>query len=211
VIRRTATESDRGTRPGPPARRLLTVPNVLCAVRLAGSPVLGWLAWADRPGWCLGLFAFLSLTDWLDGKLAVLLRQQTEFGARLDTVADVTFYAGTLLALAALRADLVRQEGVWIGLAVGSYAVSVAAALAKYRRAPSYHTRMAKTSWLLAFVAVVAVFAGWSVWAVRLALLGVFLTNVEATLITLRLPEWRANVPSVFHARRAGDRGGGPC
>ena len=210
---RTATEDARTPQAGPDRRGLATVPNVLCVIRLLGSPALVALAWADLPAGCLGLFAVLSLTDWLDGKLAKLLRQETEFGARLDTVADVTFYACMLLAVLALRGDLVRQEAVWIALAVSSYVVSVAAGLIKYRRLPSYHTRLAKTSWLLMFIAVVAIFAGWSVWAVRVAALGVLVTNLEATLITVLLPEWRANVPSVFHARRAagGRKEGTPC
>ena len=45
------------------------------------------------------------------------------------------------------------MDFVWIGLAVVSYLVSVAACLIKYRRTPSYHTRLAKVSWLLAFIA----------------------------------------------------------
>jgi CDP-diacylglycerol--glycerol-3-phosphate 3-phosphatidyltransferase len=189
------------------------VPNLLCVVRLLGSPVLVWAGWSDLAMLCLGLFAFLSLTDWLDGKLAKLLRQETEFGARLDTVADVTFYACTLLALVGLRGPLLRQEAVWIGLALVSYGVSVAAGLLKYRRMPSYHTRLAKTSWLLMFVCVIAFLATGSPWAVRIAAAGVLLTNLEATLITFLLPTWRANVPSVFHARRLAVRRGeeAPC
>jgi len=203
VSPKTATEGTPAPRAGPGGPGLLTVPNVLCAVRLLASPVLVALAWAGLPAWCLGLFVFLSLTDWLDGKLAKLLRQETEFGARLDTVADVTFYTCALLALVVLRGDLLGQEAVWVGLAVSSYAVSVTAALIKYRCLPSYHTRLAKTSWLLMFLAVVAALADGPVWAVRVAMIGVLVTNLEATLITLLLPEWRANVPSVFHARRA--------
>lgn len=210
---RAASEGRLAPRAGPGGHRLATVPNVLCAIRLLGSPALVALAWADLAAGCLGLFAVLSLTDWLDGKLAKWLGQETEFGARLDTVADVTFYACMLLALVVLRGDFLRQDAVWIGLAISSYVVSVVAGLIKYRRMPSYHTRLAKTSWLLVFVAVGAVFAGWSVWAVRVAALGVLVTNLEATLITLLLPEWRANVPSVFHARRAaaGREEGTPC
>lgn len=186
--------------------RLLTVPNGLCAVRLLGSPVLVWLGWSDRPDWCLGLFVVLSLTDWLDGKLAKLLHQETEFGARLDTAADVTFYGCTLLALAGARGELLLREAVWIGLAVVSYAVCVAVGVAKYRRVPSYHTRLAKTSWFLMFVGVIAVLAAESAWAVRLVMLSVVVTNVEATLITLTLPTWRANVASLIHARRTANR-----
>lgn len=180
----------------------LTVPNVLSALRLLAAPALVALAWGGLAGGCLALFVFLSLTDWLDGKLAKLLRQETEFGARLDSAADVTFYAASLLALVLLHGALLRAEALWIGAGVISYLLSVAAALVKYRRVPSYHTRLAKTSWLLAFLAAVGVLAAGAGWVVRLAALGVVLTNLEATLITLVLPEWRANVPSLWHARR---------
>jgi cardiolipin synthase (CMP-forming) len=183
----------------------LTVPNLLCLVRLFGSPGLVWLAWAGRADWCLGLFVALTLTDWLDGKLAIWLDQRTEFGARLDSVADAAFYACTLAAVAALHAEVVRQEAVWLGSAVAAYGLNLGVGLARHRRLPSYHTRLAKTSWLLVAVAVVAVFAGWSVWPLRLAAAGVVLANLEAALISLLLPEWRADVPSVLHARRLAD------
>jgi CDP-diacylglycerol--glycerol-3-phosphate 3-phosphatidyltransferase len=161
------------------------------------------LAWADWPAACLGLFVFLSLTDWLDGKLAKLLQQQTELGARLDSLADVTFYACMLGALAVLHGELLQQEAIWIGLAMGSYGISVAAGLIKFRRVPSYHNRLAKFAWLLMLLAVISIFADGPLWVVRVAMLAVVATNLEAVLITLALPTWRPNVPSVFHARRA--------
>ncbi|HEY8505333.1 MAG TPA: CDP-alcohol phosphatidyltransferase family protein [Gemmataceae bacterium] len=207
--------------PGGPRRGrvgLLTVPNVLCAIRLLASPLLLVLAWADMPRACLGLFVFLALTDWLDGKLAVLLQQQTAFGARLDSFADVTFYSCSVLAVLWLRWEMVGPEVVWIAAAAASYLVSVAAGLARFGRGPTYHTRMAKTSWLLAGIAVVSALAGWSVWPLRAAAAAVVLTNVEETAITFVLPRWRADVPSVYHALRirrepaaAGGRGSGPA
>jgi CDP-diacylglycerol--glycerol-3-phosphate 3-phosphatidyltransferase len=190
------------TSDAPGGQSRLTFLNGLCALRLLLSPLLVVLAWSNWPAWCLALAVLLFLTDWLDGKLAKLLHQETEFGARLDSLADVAFYVCVLLALLELHGNLLRRELPWIVPALGSYAVSVAAALVKFRRPPSYHTRLAKTSWLLMLIAVVAVFFDLSVWTVRVAMLGVFLTNLEATLITFLLPQWRANVPSVFHARR---------
>lgn len=184
----------------------LTVPNLLCLARLLGSPALVGLAWAGRADGCLGLFVALTLTDWLDGKLARWLDQRTEFGARLDSVADATFYACTLAAVAVLHGEVVRREAVWLGSAVAAYGLNLAVGLARHRRLPSYHTRLAKTSWLLVAVAVVAVFAGWSVWPLRLAAGGVLLANLEAALISLLLPEWRADVPSLLHARRLAGR-----
>jgi cardiolipin synthase (CMP-forming) len=180
----------------------LTIPNLLSAFRLIGSPFLVATAWADRPDWCLGLFLLLWLSDWLDGKLASLLKQQTAFGARLDSAADATFYAASLAAIAILRWGMVRDNAGWLGAAIITYAASLAAGCVRFGRLPSYHTRLAKVSWLLAGVAVVAIFAGWSVWWLRVAAAAVAVTNLEALAITFVLQSWRVDVLSVYHALR---------
>ena len=205
----SATPSDCQDTPARPSgsttpgrEPLLTVPNLLCAFRLFTSPLLVVLAWFELSSWCLGLFVILLLTDWLDGKIARWLKQETLFGTRLDSFADMTFYGCVLLALVALRTEMMRQEAIWIALALSSYAVSVAAGWIKFDRVPSYHTRLAKTSWLLVGVGVVSAFAGGTIWLFRLALGTVVLTNLEATAITLVLPEWRVNVSWLFQALR---------
>jgi CDP-diacylglycerol--glycerol-3-phosphate 3-phosphatidyltransferase len=179
-----------------------TIPNLLSLFRLLGSPLMIVLAWADLPAWCLAWFALLLFSDWIDGKLAKLLGQETAMGASLDTVADVTFYGCLLLAMFWLRWETIVQEMVWVSLAVSSYAASLAAALVRFHRMPSYHTRLAKTSWLLICLAVVSLMARWSAWPLRIAMAGVLLTNLEAVAITFLLPGWRVNVSSAYRALR---------
>ena len=184
------------------SNRLLSVPNVLCVIRLAGSFVLVPIALKGQNEVFLWLFIFLAMTDWLDGKLAILLDQRTVFGARLDSWADAALYAALLFGVVTMYGDIVWSELVWIGVAVTGYLLSVAAGLWKYKRWPSYHTRAAKTSWLLTAVAVVALFSDWALWPLRVAAVAVAITNFEALLITIISPAWRADVTSVFHARR---------
>ena len=180
--------------------RLLNVPNSLCAIRLVGSLVLVGLAIGQATNIFVGLLGFLLMTDWVDGKLAILLKQQTKFGARLDTVADVSLYAAMLFGLFWLKSEELADQWPWMGVAVGSYAISVIAALIKFGGFPSYHTRGAKTCWFLASVAAVALFAGWSAWPIRIAAMGVTATNIEAIAISLMLKKPRVNVPSIYHA-----------
>jgi CDP-diacylglycerol--glycerol-3-phosphate 3-phosphatidyltransferase len=179
-----------------------SIPNALSAIRLVGSPFLILAAWADSSELCLALFVLLWLTDWIDGKLAILLKQQSAFGARLDSIADATFYASSLIALAALKWEVIRDESAWLVAAVVTYAASLCAGWLRFGRLPSYHTRLAKMSWLLAGLAVIANFAGWSPWWLGVAAAAVTVTNLEALAITLVLPEWRVDVLSVFQALR---------
>lgn len=182
--------------------RLLTVPNFLCVIRLAGSFILVPIALKGQNEVFLWLFIFLAMTDWLDGKLAILLDQRTVFGARLDSWADAALYAALLFGIVTMYGDILRSELVWIGVAVAGYLLSVAAGLWKYKRWLSYHTRAAKTSWFLTAVAVVALFSDWALWPLRVAAVAVSITNFEALLITIISPAWCADVTSVFHAWR---------
>jgi len=184
------------------SQRIVTVPNLLCVVRLLGSFVLVALAVMHRGEAFLWLFVALAFTDWLDGKLAIVLRQKSELGARLDSWADAALYCGLLFGALWLHASTVRQELGWILVAVVSYAASTVAGFWKYGRWPSYHTRAAKISWLLIIVAVVFVFEEWTAWPLRLASAAVALTNLEAVSITILSADWRADVESVFHVLR---------
>ena len=71
---------------------VLTVPNVITVARIAGSGVMLWLAHAGFDKAFVALFAVLVLSDWLDGKIAILLHQRTVVGACLDSIADAVLY-----------------------------------------------------------------------------------------------------------------------
>lgn len=182
--------------------RRLNLPNALCAFRLLGSPVLAYLAYRNEPAAFAWLFAALFASDWLDGKLAILLDQRTEFGARLDSAADVAMYAALLFGACWLEWDVVRAEAGWMVAAVASYGVSALVGFVRFGRVPSYHTRAAKTCWLLIGIASFSVFAGGPVWPVRVAMIAGILTNAEGVGITLVLPRWETDVPSILHAAR---------
>jgi cardiolipin synthase len=84
---------------GNPADRLITVPNVLSLLRLAGVPLFLWLLLGPHHD-LLAVFvlAVSGLTDWLDGKLARLLNQSSRLGALLDPAVDRLYTVGTVLA-----------------------------------------------------------------------------------------------------------------
>ena len=184
------------------SNRLLTVPNFLCVIRLIGSFVLIPIAWQGQNEVFLWCFIFLTLTDWFDGKLAILLNQRTVLGARLDSWADAALYAALLFGIVTMYGDSLQSELVWISAALVTYLISTAMGFWKYKRWPSYHTRAAKISWFLTAVAVIAIFSDMSLWPLRVAAVAVTITNFEALLITYISPAWCADVKSIYHAWR---------
>jgi cardiolipin synthase len=71
--------------------RLLTIPNLFTAVRLACVPLFAYLLLVHHPRLryqAAGLLAVLGCTDWVDGYLARRLHQVSDLGKVLDPVAD---------------------------------------------------------------------------------------------------------------------------
>lgn len=78
--------------------RVLTVPNLLSAIRLAGVPLFLYLLLVRQAdGWALAILMISGFTDWADGKLARLLGQASRLGAVLDPIVDRLFVVTTLI------------------------------------------------------------------------------------------------------------------
>jgi cardiolipin synthase (CMP-forming) len=97
----------------------MTIPNALSVARLAGLPVFLWLALGPRTRtadtWAVILLVAAAASDWLDGKIARALNQQSRLGQLLDPAADRLYIVATIAALA------IRAIIPWwlVGLLVG--------------------------------------------------------------------------------------------
>jgi cardiolipin synthase (CMP-forming) len=90
--------------PGGVGDRVLTIPNVISVARLIGVPVFLWLVLGVRTEagdwWAVGLLIASGFSDWLDGKIARALNQQSRLGQLLDPTADRLYIVATVVALA---------------------------------------------------------------------------------------------------------------
>ena len=77
----------------------LNLPNSLSFLRILLVPVFLWLIVANHTWWAIGVLAFSSVTDYLDGYLARRWNQQTRLGQLLDPAADRLYIFATLLGL----------------------------------------------------------------------------------------------------------------
>jgi cardiolipin synthase (CMP-forming) len=126
------------TEPAAAGDRIWTIPNAISAARLLGVPVFLWLVLGPRTAtadaWAVGVLIAAAISDWLDGKIARALNQQSRLGQVLDPAADRLYIAATLIALA------VRGIIPWwlVGLlAARELAVGVALAVLRHRGFPA--------------------------------------------------------------------------
>jgi phosphatidylglycerophosphate synthase len=133
-------------------RQLRTVPNQLTAARLALVPVLWVVALLGRPVW-LGVGVMVaSATDMLDGWLSRRWNQTSEFGSRLDSVADHLLAVSTTLWLVLLRPFFFREQR-WPLIAWAAFALFVLlVSWLKFRRVVNLHLYTSKAAVILAFL-----------------------------------------------------------
>lgn len=81
--------------------RVLTLPNFISALRLAGVPLFLWLVLGpEADGWALAVLFVAGFTDFLDGWLARKLNQQSVLGQILDPAADRLYILAVVIGLA---------------------------------------------------------------------------------------------------------------
>jgi cardiolipin synthase (CMP-forming) len=177
----------------------VTVPNVICTIRLIGSISLFALALMNSLVLFTGVFVALSLSDSIDGRLARWLKQRSDFGARLDSFADSVLYGAMFFGLFWFRGEVLVQEAGWWIVALLSYLMTTGTGLWKYGRVPSYHTYGAKISQWFVLAGAVCLLLDYTPWPFRVAMVLVALTNLESTAITWIQPKWQADVLTILN------------
>lgn len=150
-----------------------------------------------------GILCAGFVSDIFDGVVARRMGTATAALRRADTLVDTVFYAAAAVALsiAVPRAF----EGAGLGLAV-LVAVHVSRAtfeLAKFGRMSAYHMWSSKLLGVLILVSLTTVFmTGRPSLLVPVTLWIGVANELEGFLVSIRLPRWSVDVPTVVHAFR---------
>ena len=125
--------------------------NMITTLRICGAIAMAFL----RPlsAAFLIVYTLTGITDVLDGWVARKTGTASDFGARLDSVADLTFYG---VMAAKLLPVLWRQlpRGIWwpVGLVFALRIAGYALAAVKYHRFAAQHTYLNKLTGLSVFL-----------------------------------------------------------
>lgn len=177
-----------------------TLPNRITLLRFVAVPALLGFASAGKPMALSICLVLALLTDLLDGFAARRMGLVSEFGARLDTYADLAIYVTLPICAWRLYPDLVERELGYVVIAVLSYALPVIVGLTKYGRIAAYHTWSAKISSVLMAVTVLPLLAFQVTIPFRIATFAFALAGIENILISVMLSEWTPDIKSLAHA-----------
>ncbi|TAK90186.1 MAG: CDP-alcohol phosphatidyltransferase family protein [Burkholderiaceae bacterium] len=181
-----------------------TIPLMLTALRALLGPVVVFLS-LQKPdpaifAVCLVL-AFFS--DVFDGILARKLGIATPTLRRLDSLADTIFYAAATYAVWKLYPTEITQHAtalyILFFLEVARYLFD----LLKFRREASYHMWSSKLWGVALFLGFFSllVFRQDNLLVQAAIYIGI-IADIEGLLISAVLPQWKNDVPTLFHAVR---------
>ena len=121
----------------------MNLPNSITAARMAGTAAL-LLVRPLTPGFYI-LYTLTGLTDVLDGWIARRTGTASDFGARLDSIADLLFYGILLFRLFPVLWRLLPRK-IWyaVGAVLLIRLTAYAIAAVKYHRFASLHTWLNK-------------------------------------------------------------------
>lgn len=129
-----------------------TPANCLTGFRLLGAIALIFLTPLSIPFYIV--YTLCGLSDALDGPVARATGTAGDFGARLDSAADMTFYSVMVLRLIPIvwQEKILRDWCWWWAVSILVFRIGVYLfALVKFGRFPSLHTMLNKISSLLIF------------------------------------------------------------
>lgn len=175
----------------------LNTADIITLFRIAGTAGLAFLKPFSTAFLCL--YSITGLTDIADGMLARRTATASDFGARLDSIADLLFYAVTLFRVfPSLWSTL--PKSIWFAVAavitlrISAY---ITAAL-KYRRFASLHTYLNKLTGLAVFFIPFLLVTRYSVgYCIAVSAIAA-LASLEELIIHLISREYNANAKSVF-------------
>ncbi len=186
-------------------KNIYSIPNLLSLLRLALVPVLVVAACLNEDQLFLLLLGICLLSDMLDGYFARKLQQVTEFGARLDSWADMATYAMMILGLNLIWPTIFDQQFLYLVAATLSYVLPVVVALVRFSSFPSYHTWGAKLAAVLIAPAFYLLVLYDEQTFFRLVIVFHVLVAMEEIAITMLLKKPKTNVASILTILRSSD------
>ncbi len=129
----------------PDEQKLKNLPNLITSLRIAGTACLLFIK--PQSFWFYIVYLFSGATDIADGFIARKMGLTSALGAKLDSIADLLFYAVMLLRI---FPHLLEALPMWVWICVAVVlAVRISAyivAAIKYKRFASLHTYLNKVT-----------------------------------------------------------------
>ena len=180
-------------------KSILTIPNLLSFYRILSFPVIFYFAWTNRESIYFILLIISLITDVLDGFIARRFNMQSEFGARLDSFADIGMYIVAIVGVICFKSQDITPYTVSLYLFVSLLILPEVISFIKFRTFPSLHLYSAKIAgcFMGAFFFTLFIFGFYPLFYYLMLMTGI-LSFLEEIVVMLVIPEMKSDVKGLY-------------
>jgi cardiolipin synthase (CMP-forming) len=180
-------------------KSLLSIPNILSFYRIITFPLVLYFAISHRELIYFVLLAIDLITDVLDGYLARKLKLETEFGAKLDALADIGMYILAFIGLLCFKGEVLQPYLTSFYIFLGVFILPKIIAYARFRSFPGLHLYTSKVGGYLQGFFFLSLFTiGFYPLFYYIMIIEGIISFVEQAIIVSILPELKTNVKGLY-------------
>ncbi|MGB4292947.1 MAG: CDP-alcohol phosphatidyltransferase family protein, partial [Bacteroidales bacterium] len=174
-------------------------PNIITFYRLLAFPVILFFIVVNNEK-LFAIFLIINLlSDALDGYIARKFKMETEFGARLDSIADNLTYVLAFTGMFVFKLDDLMPYIVSLSVYIGLLISTVFLSLVKFKRFPSLHLYTTKINGYVQGIFMICLF---TIGLIPLLYYTVIILGIigalESIVIQLVISEMRSNVKGLY-------------
>jgi len=171
-------------------------------LRLLLAPVLVWMVYAGAPGGAFALAILIAfVSDYFDGVIARRVGVASAELRHFDSRADLVFYATAAWAVWRIHPEVVRRFAIPGLIVIGLDVVRHVFDFSKFGKDAAYHAWSSKV-WGLSLALALVLLMGFGIVQpfVGIAVTLGLIAQVEGLLISVVLPRWTHDVPTLRRA-----------
>jgi len=180
-------------------QKIWTIPNIITFYRLLAFPVILFFILTKNEKLFVVFLIINLLSDAIDGYIARKFKMETEFGARLDSIADNLTYVLAFTGIFVFKLEDLMPYIVSLSVYIGLLIITVALSLVKFKRFPSLHLYTTKINGYVQGIFMICLFTVGLIpliyyTVITLGIIGA----VESIVIQLIISEMRSNVKGLY-------------
>lgn len=181
-------------------KKYISIPNVLTFYRIVAIPFIVFSICNDYKNLFVWLICLNLISDILDGLTARMLNLCTEFGAKLDSFADLSTFILAISGFWFFEKSFVLNYKIEFILMFSMFLIPQIVSLIKHGRNSSFHLYSSKITGYLQGIFIFSYFVfGFNSWYFYFMLIFGILSEIEVLLMVLWFPKIISNAKTFFY------------
>lgn len=181
------------------------IPNFLSFYRILALPFLIYSIYTLNERLFIILLSVNLITDILDGLIARTFKLESEFGAKLDSFADIGTLIMAFAGMYVLHPIFVQEKSIEFLVILGLYVFAQGISWVKFKRSPSLHLYSNK---IVGYIQGIFIFTffnfGYHVIYFYFMIFTTIIAYLEEIICIMYLKEMKSNVKTFFHLKKDG-------